>query len=73
MLSRETLVKIRDALTICRGGDKQFVLLAVSKDEGHDNFENIMMRQASNVRSDTDINPVEIEGNYFFDKYIDKI
>jgi hypothetical protein len=55
MLAHETLVKVRDALTFFRDGNKQFMLLVVSKDQGNVNFENIMIREASNVRVDHEI------------------
>lgn len=59
MPSLETLIKVRDGLTIIRDEDKQFSLLVVSNDNDQEtqNFENIIIRKASNVNASWKVEP----------------
>ena len=57
ILPHETLINIRNALIDIRDGDTQFALLFVSENQGQENFENIIMREASNVNSGWEVKP----------------
>lgn len=53
-LNLETLVKVRDSLTIIREGDKNFCLLYVPQVKIFEGVENIIVREAKNLTKEWD-------------------
>ena len=47
----ENLIKVRDALTTIRNGDKQFALLFVPNVQTYEGTENIIIREAKDLKS----------------------
>ncbi len=65
----ETVLKLRNALTILREGNKNFMMLLVSQQKIYDDFENIIVRHTSNVNETYLVEPDQAAWSSIFKEF----